>query len=96
MYFCRGTITSVTLTEGITKLGNGTFFGLENVPTVTIPSTVASSGEVVFRGWASLEQFCVDPANTHFSDYGGALIGLDDHILHYYPRANPATSFAVP
>ena len=50
----RSQITSVTLPEGITKIGSRAFYYCSSLPSVTIPSNVTSIGNSAFSGCSSL------------------------------------------
>lgn len=53
-YEMRDSITRVVVEEGITYLGKWSFYGLENVTEISLPSTLKSVGSGVIRGCNSL------------------------------------------
>ena len=47
-------ITSVTIDEGIKKIGNGSFFNCRNLTSVNIPSSIMTIGDFAFSGCSKL------------------------------------------
>jgi hypothetical protein len=47
-------LSSITIPEGVTTIGNGTFAGMSNVRYIEIPSTVTAIGSSVFHNSNSL------------------------------------------
>ena len=51
----RKLITSVTVAEGVTSLGNEAFYGLGNVKTTVLPHSLTSIGDYAFENCVALE-----------------------------------------
>ena len=47
-------LTSVTIPEGVTFIGNDAFYGCRNLTTVNLPSTLVTLGEDAFNGCSAL------------------------------------------
>ena len=57
-------ISSVEITKGITKIGNNTFYGCNNLKEVSIPNTVTKIGEQAFRKCKNLSKVIIPASVT--------------------------------
>ena len=55
-------LESVTLSEGITKIGTGSFYGLTKLTSITIPSSVDTIGDMAFMQCESLTNVVIHGA----------------------------------
>ena len=51
---CRSRVTSITIPEGVTSIGNSAFSGCSSLISVTIPNSVTSIGNYAFRSCIGL------------------------------------------
>lgn len=58
------TVTSLTITNGVTKIIDGVFLGCENLASVNIPATVTSIGKNALRFTASLTAITIPASIT--------------------------------
>jgi hypothetical protein len=67
-------LTSVTIPNSVTSIGNTSFGGCPNLTSVTIPNSVTSIGQYAFAGCASLTTvncYVLNPIAIHASVFGG-------------------------
>jgi hypothetical protein len=77
-------LTSVTIPEGVTDIGEETFY-MCALLSVTIPASVATIGKGAFSYCGDLETISVSPENPHYKDIDGALFTKDGKTLITYP-----------
>lgn len=53
-YSSREKITSITIKEGVTNVGNLAFYGCSSIQSITLPSTITKIGDMAFAGCTSL------------------------------------------
>lgn len=68
-YEYRSMITSVSVSEGITSIGNHAFYGLSMVTIVSLPSTLTYIGEWAFYQWQSITEFELPDGITEIGEY---------------------------
>ena len=67
--FANRNITSVTIPNTVTEIGQGAFYGCRNLKSVTIPASVTSLGNQVFYECENLESLSI-PDSVTFIGYG--------------------------
>jgi hypothetical protein len=60
----RTNLTSITLPEGITSIGNSAFYGCTGLPSITLPNSVTSIGDRAFSGCTGLTFITIPPSVT--------------------------------
>ena len=102
-YQYRSSITSVYIEEGVTGLGNYSFYSCSYIVTVNIPASLQTIGNWAFCYTSSLKAFEVSENNQYFANYtdgfGGELYSKDKKTLLYYTAgdntANVNSDFTV-
>ncbi len=89
-------VYSVVIDEGVTDIIDTAFVWLENLRTLSIPSTVESIGDEDALSCASLETITVSPDNEYFTSELGILYNIDKTVLICYPSAKAGDTFTVP
>ncbi len=69
-------ITSVTIPQGVTAIGHGTFLYCNDLATVIIPDSVTSIGEEAFLGCIAVRELCMSNGLTEVA----ADAFTDDHL----------------
>ena len=62
-YGCSG-LTSITIPEGVTSIGDGAFYGCSGLTAINIPDGVTSIGSSAFSGCSSLESITIPEGVT--------------------------------
>jgi|GEM_PF-2957720 len=60
----KSSISSVVINEGVTSIGDGTFYGCSGLASATIPSSVTSIGDSAFFGCSSLTSAAIPEGVT--------------------------------
>ena len=84
--FCeKRTLTSVTIGNSVTSIGNNAFEHCKGLTSITIPNSVTSIGDDAFYGCSGLEGIVVDPDNTMYDsrDNCNAIIETESKTLLY-------------
>ena len=68
-YANRAEIYTVSLPNGMTHIGNGAFFLLNNLTTIQIPGTVTGIGNRAFQGCSALTSMIVPEGVTSIGDF---------------------------
>ena len=55
-YSLRNSIKSVTVSEGITSIGNRAFYNCSSIADISLPQTLSEIGDYAFNGCESLEE----------------------------------------
>ena len=93
--FTRTGLTTVAIPDSVTSIGAYAFAGNRVLFSVTIPDSVTSIGQNVFLGCTILTSITVDPNNSNFASYDGALFNRAMTELIHFPRGRRG-SFAIP
>ena len=80
------TLKSVTLGEGITKIGTSCFSS-SGISSVTIPKTVTTLSINAFVGCDNLDHIDLEEGNKNYCTLDGILYSMNIDTLIYYPRS---------
>lgn len=94
-YSERNIITSVTVSDDITKLGDNLLNGL-NITTAEIPNSVLELGNAVFSGCKNLIKITVSSGNSAFVSDNGILFNHNKTALIAYPAGITNSEYVVP
>src|SRR5678815_4432267 len=98
--FCGCTnLTSVTIPNGVTGVGQQAFSGCTNLTSVTMGNSVTSMGTTLysgpFDGCTSLTNFSVDASNPAFSSLDGVVFDKAQTTLILFPPGRSG-SYVIP
>ena len=88
-------LTSVTIPNSVTSIGDCAFSGCTSLTSVTIPNSVTSIGDWAFSGCTSLTAITVDALNSVYSSVDGVLFNKSQTTLIQYPGGK-AGSYTIP
>ena len=91
----RDSLTSITLPDSMTSIGEEAFNCCPFLATVTIPSNVTSIGDMAFYNCTSLTNFTVASGNSNYSSENGVLFNKDKTTLVQYP-AGKSGAYVIP
>ncbi len=83
----NGSLTSISIPESVTWIGNGAFRSCSGLTSVTIGSGLTSIGSFAFEDCGGLERFIVDEANTAYSSQDGVLYDKAQTQMIEVPQA---------
>lgn len=83
LYLNNELVTELVIPDGITSIGNFTFYNCSNLISVTLPDSVNLISSNAFGGCSSLEKIIISENNTNFSSQNGILYNKDktDFVL---------------
>ena len=67
--FYSSNFTKVTISEGVTNIGNGTFNNCSSLMSITIPNSVTSIGGHAFSGCSSITSITIPSSVTEIGNY---------------------------
>jgi hypothetical protein len=91
---CTG-LTSITIPNSVTSIGERAFSGCTGLTSVTIPNSVTSIEYNAFYGCTGLTRIEVDPLNSQYVGLEGVLFIKDLSVLLQYPGGK-AGSYTIP
>ncbi len=94
--FANMEITGASLSDTVTSIGYGSFYGCSSLVQINIPKSLTSIGTDALKLCASLKRITVDKNNSVFSSDDGVLYNKDKTALLYYPVGRTGASFTVP
>ncbi len=80
--FAYSAIKTLTLNEGLERIGDSAFYGCRNLTSVTIPSSVQIILERAFAGCDSLTSLNVAEGNATYHSDGNCIIETDNELLY--------------
>ena len=89
-------LTTASIGNGLTSIGNAAFEYCSSLATVSIGSGLTTIGNNAFYACWALTQFNVDEANKAYCSDGGVLFNKDKTTLLQYPAGKTETDYAVP
>ena len=89
-------LTSVTIPNSVTNIGNYAFSGCSSLTTVTIPNSVTSIGSKTFSGCSKLTEINVESGNANYSSENGILFNKGKTNLICYPVGKTETNYTIP
>ena len=95
-FYQNQTITEITISEGITSIGNSTFGWCFALTTVNIPASLTNMGDWVFDACTALTQINVAGSNTAYCSENGILFNKDKTTLICYPAGKPQLEYTIP
>ena len=93
--FSYDSITSITIPNSVTEIGEAAFSHCRCLTSITIPNSVVSIGGWVFPNCSSLTEINVESGNTEYVSVDGVLFNKDKTILISYP-AGKTGEYTIP
>jgi len=88
-------IKSITIPEGVWKIGRDAIYECYELTEVRIPASI-SHIERNFTACWNLANIAVDERNLSYSSVGGVLFNKNKTILIRYPRGKEGTTYTIP
>lgn len=96
-YSHKDIIKKVIIEDGVTAVGDLSFYGYSSIESITVSGSVTDIGAEAFRWCTGLEYFEVDLSNGYYSnDSIGALFNKDKTKIILFPNSNSNTSYSIP
>lgn len=96
LYTYRKNIKNIIIEEGAKSVRWPAFSGLDNVTSISFPSTVTDIYEDFSQDCENLSVITVAEENTVYSSRDGMLMNADKTVLLEYPPAKKNETFTVP
>jgi len=92
-YNCNN-LTNITLSDGVTSIGNNAFYGCKSLASITIPDSVTSIGSYAFEYCTSLKSVYYGGTSEEWEviSIGSSNSSLTNATRYYYSATEPATS----
>lgn len=94
--FCSSSLTSITIPDSVTNIGNYTFSYCSDLTTITIPDSVSYIGHEIFSNCTNLTDIIVEIDNTAYQSIDGVLFDKSGTTLIQYPLGNIRTTYTIP
>jgi uncharacterized repeat protein (TIGR02543 family) len=92
---CSG-LSSVSLPQGLSKIGWAAFKDCTSLVSVSIPASVSYIDYYVFSGCTSLTNISVDASNTYYASVDNVLFSKDMKTLIRCPEGKAGPAYAIP
>ena len=92
---CSG-LTSVSIPNSVTFIGNNAFLGCSRLTSVTIPDSVTFIGNGAFGCCDSLRNIYVSEANQAYTSQNGVLFDKAKAIILAFPAGKTDSYYAIP
>lgn len=89
-------LTSVTIPDSVTAIGNLAFTGCKSLTSITISDSVAQIGVNPFLSCSALKSISVPPDQPYFAAIDGVLFRKADKLLIAYPAGSKSSTFTIP
>lgn len=90
------TLSSITIPEGVTAIGDNVFYGC-NISSLTIPASVTSINHGAFGGsFSTIKKINVAAANPEYSSLDGVLFDKNKTKLIKYPAGREESNYVIP
>ncbi|MDR1371609.1 MAG: leucine-rich repeat domain-containing protein [Dysgonamonadaceae bacterium] len=95
-YTVRNSIKKVIIEDGVTRIGNSTFFECTSIKEASIGRNVKDIGRNAFYWCSSLDDISVDGGNTYYISEGGVLFNYDRTTIIQYATGKRDANYTVP
>ncbi|MCQ2070257.1 MAG: leucine-rich repeat domain-containing protein [archaeon] len=95
-YPFRNDIKKVEFGEGVTGIGFYMVYGMGNLRSVYLPSTLSTVDSSFIGECPRIEKFEVSPSNKDFTAYYGSLLDKDEKTLVKYPVGKSEMVLVIP
>lgn len=92
----KNSVKSVIIEEGAVSVAYGAFYGMNNITSISFPSTVTKIDEDFSWDCDNLSVITVEEGNTVYSSQDGMLMSADKTKLLEYPQGKTDKVFEVP
>lgn len=89
------TLTSITLPNSLTSIGDLAFYFCWNLTGITIPAQLKNISNYAFYGCYAMTSFSVSASNTRYSAVSGVLFSKAQDTLFLFPNAKPG-NYSIP
>jgi hypothetical protein len=89
-------LRSITISNGVTSIGDFAFAGCSGLTSITIPDSVTSIGLVAFLECSALTTIEVSDGNVNYTDADGVLFNDEMTLLATYPAGKTDSDYTIP